>query len=140
MGLDAAMSHPQCIVNISLNVCTPSVQARKLVMDMLTFLTYQGINSLIGHSYVLKGLDNLMNVKGDHGRFDAWFTILEATLDGRGKMGSLVGASDEIKTLRGREAQLAMQAASEAAGTQAGDNALAEYCVRQLLFSFTCLC
>lgn len=100
-------------------------------MDMLTFLSYQGISSLIGHSYVLKGLDNLMNVKGDHGRFDAWFTILEATLDGRGKMGSLVGASDDIKTLRGREAQLAMHAASDVAATAAGDNALAEYCVSE---------
>lgn len=101
-------------------------------MDMLTFLSYQGISSLIGHSYVLKGLDNLMTVKGDHGRFDAWFTILEATLDGRGKMGSLVGASEEIKTMRGREAQLAMHAASDVASTAAGDNALAEYCVSGL--------
>lgn len=129
MGLDAAMSHPQSIINITLDICSPNVQSRKLVMDMLTFLSYQGISSLIGHSYVLKGLDNLMTVKGDHGRFDAWFTILEATLDGRGKMGSLVGASDDIKTLRGREAQLAMHAASDVASTAAGDNALAEYCV-----------
>lgn len=96
-------------------------------MDMLIFLAYQTKENVTGHNYVLRGLDNLMNVRGDHGRFDAWFTILETTLDGRGKMGSLVGASDEIKTLRGREAQMAMQAAN--AADSSGEGALVEYCV-----------
>jgi len=74
-----------------------------------------------------------MNATGDHARFDAWFAILEATLDGRGKMGSLVGASDEIRTLRGREAQQAMQAANDPSGFAGAETALNEYAVSALL-------
>lgn len=76
-----------------------------------------------------------MAVKNDHGRFDAWFTVMEATLDGRGKMGSFVGASEEVKTLRGREALQMMQAANEAMGFATGDNALSEYAVSRIRLS-----
>lgn len=127
IGLDAALHYPHCIFSIVLDISSPNVQARKLVMDMLIFLAYQRKGEVTGHNYVLRGLDNLMNIRGDHGRFDAWFTILESTLDGRGKMGSLVGASEEIRTLRGREAQAAMQAAN--GPESANDSALTEYCV-----------
>jgi cytokinesis protein len=127
IGLDAALHYPHCIFSIVLDISSPNVQARKLVMDMLIFLAYQKKDGVTGHNYVLRGLDNLMNIRGDHGRFDAWFTILETTLDGRGKMGSLVGASEEIRTLRGREAQAAMQAANGPESTN--DSALTEYCV-----------
>lgn len=129
IGLDAALHYPHCIFSVVLDISSPNVQARKLVMDMLIFLAYQKKGEVTGHNYVLRGLDNLMNIRGDHGRFDAWFTILESTLDGRGKMGSLVGASEEIRTLRGREAQAAMQAVNGPEGQH--DSALTEYCVRR---------
>lgn len=54
-----------------------------------------------GQEIVLKGLDKLSEHLGAFGRFDAWLKLLEATLDGRGRMGSLVGASEDVKRLGG---------------------------------------
>lgn len=51
------------------------------------------------------------------GRFDAWFSVFEATIDGRGRMGSLVGMSEDLrKGLR-------------TAGTSVDDNGLNDYAV-----------
>ena len=33
-----------------------------------------------------------------HSRLDAWMRIVEVTIDGRCKMGSLVGASEEVRS------------------------------------------
>lgn len=54
-----------------------------------------------GQEIVLKGLDKLSEHLGAFGRFDTWLKLLEATLDGRGRMGSLVGASEDVKRLGG---------------------------------------
>lgn len=53
----------------------------------------------VGHSHVLKGFEILQQHRENLGIFDAWLKDLEQTVDGRGKMGSLVGASDEMKRL-----------------------------------------
>jgi cytokinesis protein len=121
------MAHPTCIYNIALAMLTPNITARKWTLDMLVFMCHW--TPPLGHHLVVRAFDSLMNATGDHARFDAWFAILEATLDGRGKMGSLVGASDEIRTLRGREAQQAMQAANDPSGFAGAETALNEYAV-----------
>lgn len=118
------MSHPISINEIALAMVSSNIACRKLVIDMLTFLAYW--NDHQGHQYVLRALDSLMNAKGEKARFDAWFTILEATIDGRGKMGSLVGASDEVRTLRSREA---LQQSQSNATTASGGSILNEYTV-----------
>lgn len=46
---------------------------------------------------VLHGMELLKQFGKDFGRFDAWLQALEKTLDGRGKMGSAVGASHDLK-------------------------------------------
>jgi cytokinesis protein len=46
---------------------------------------------------VLKGFDQLMRFQDEKGRFDAWMRMLENTIDGRGKLGSMVNASTEFK-------------------------------------------
>lgn len=58
-----------------------------------------------GQEIVLKGLDKLSEHLGEFGRFDAWLKLLDATLDGRGRMGSLVGASEDVKRMLGSGAQ-----------------------------------
>lgn len=50
----------------------------------------------------------------------AWLFAVEQTLDGRGKMGSLVGASDEFKN-------------------GGGENAILEYCQWTMVLSITCV-
>jgi hypothetical protein len=44
----------------------------------------------------MKGFELLRQHRKDLSIFDAWLKDLEHTLDGRGKMGSLVGANDEF--------------------------------------------
>lgn len=51
----------------------------------------------MGHDLVLKAMDKLQNNR--LGRFDAWFNELEITLGGRGRMGSMVGASDDFRKM-----------------------------------------
>jgi cytokinesis protein len=46
---------------------------------------------------VLHGMELLKRYGPNFGRFDAWMHALEKTLDGRGKMGSAVGASNDLK-------------------------------------------
>jgi cytokinesis protein len=43
-------------------------------------------------------MDYVKNQHGENGRFDAWMRVVEVTVDGRGKMGSLVGASEEVRS------------------------------------------
>lgn len=46
---------------------------------------------------VLHGMELLKQYGPEFSRFDAWIQALEKTLDGRGKMGSAVGASNDLK-------------------------------------------
>ncbi|OEJ86043.1 Protein BNI1 [Hanseniaspora osmophila] len=61
-------------------------------------------------SFLMDNLRAQMQISDNHKmkRIEEWLLVLEYTLDGRGAMGSMVGASDEIKN--------------------GGENALLEYC------------
>ena len=50
------------------------------------------------HARAVSGLDVCWTGELFHRRLDAWMRIVEATIDGRGKMGSLVGASEEVRS------------------------------------------
>jgi cytokinesis protein len=121
-GAKEAVSHPKCVVHIGASLTSPSLPTRKTVCDILTFLSYW--DAPHGHLIVLEGLDHLMRLRGELGRFDAWFSTFESTIDGRGRMGSLVGASEEIRSLRGKDIQAAL-----AARDHQIDSALSEYAV-----------
>src|SRR5438046_8663197 len=43
-------------------------------------------------------MDYVKNMHGENGRFDVWMRIVVVTIGGRGKMGSLVGASEELRS------------------------------------------
>lgn len=51
-------------------------------------------------------MDALSAANNETGRYDFWFRSLLGTLTGRGKMGSLVGASEDIRKYGGAEAAL----------------------------------
>lgn len=71
---------------------------------MLTFLCYYEDGRALSH--VLASLDALSLANNEPSRYDYWFKSLDATLSGRGKMGSLVGASDEVRRIGGVESSL----------------------------------
>ncbi|PSK38026.1 hypothetical protein B9Z65_1217 [Elsinoe australis] len=95
-GADDALSHAQVFTGLAAALISPRLNTRKLVSEVLTFLCHWGNGQ--GHMKVLQSMDSLKNSHGENGRFDAWMRIVEVTIDGRGKMGSLVGASDEVRS------------------------------------------
>jgi hypothetical protein len=52
-----------------------------------------------GHVMVLQGMDTIKELKNEYCRFDSWLKTLNSVLDGRGKMGSIVGASTDIRQI-----------------------------------------
>ncbi|KAJ4369661.1 hypothetical protein N0V83_005423 [Neocucurbitaria cava] len=95
-GADNALYHPSIIQALCSSLISTRLNTRKLVSDVLTFLCHWGEGS--GHEKVLQALDNLKAQYGENSRFDAWMRMVEITVDGRGKMGSMVGASDEVRS------------------------------------------
>jgi len=95
-GADNALNHPSIIQALCGSLTASRLNTRKLVSDVLTFLCHWGEGT--GHEKVLQALDNLKAQYGETSRFDAWMRIVEVTVDGRGKMGSMVGASDEVRS------------------------------------------
>ncbi|EPQ61931.1 Formin, partial [Blumeria graminis f. sp. tritici 96224] len=94
-GADDALAHQQIIVALTTSLTSPRLTSRKLVSEVLTFLCHWADGE--GHRKVIQALDYVKTQYGENGRFDAWMRVVEVTIDGRGKMGSLVGASDELR-------------------------------------------
>lgn len=67
---------------------------------------------------VLKALDHMRDATRGLGRFDMWLRELDISLGGRGRMGSMVGASEDFKRLGSHGS--------------AADSQLAEYAVSPL--------
>ena len=95
-GADDALVHQQVIVSLATSLISPRLTTRKLVSEVLTFLCHWGAGE--GHQKVLNAMDYVKQQQGENGRFDAWMRIVEVTVDGRGKMGSMVGASEEVRS------------------------------------------
>lgn len=95
-GADDALEHQNVLVALVSSLSSPRLNTRKLVSEVLTFLCHWGEGQ--GHQKVLQAMDKVKNDHNETGRFDAWMRIVEVTIDGRGKMGSLVGASEEYRS------------------------------------------
>lgn len=95
-GADDALAHQQIIVSLATSLVSPRLTTRKQVSEVLTFLCHWAEGQ--GHLKVLQAMDQVKTQQGENGRFDAWMRIVEVTIDGRGKMGSLVGASEEVRS------------------------------------------
>lgn len=95
-GADDALRHQHCINALVASLTSPRVTTRKLVSEVLTFLCHW--ERPHGHTKVLTAMDQVKGYQGETGRFDSWLRIVEVTIDGRGKLGSLVGASEEVRS------------------------------------------
>ncbi|KAI0112621.1 FH2-domain-containing protein [Hypoxylon sp. NC0597] len=95
-GADDALAHQQVVVALVTSLISPRLTTRKLVSDVLSFLCHW--NDGEGHMKVIQAMDVVKSQQNENGRFDAWMRLVEVTVDGRGKMGSLVGASDEVRS------------------------------------------
>ncbi|PSS22665.1 hypothetical protein PHLCEN_2v3031 [Hermanssonia centrifuga] len=89
------------IVHISSALNTPHLATRRLVLDVLVFLVYW--NDGQACNLVVNGLEMLSKDNQENGGcYSYWFKSLRAVLSGRGRMGSLVGASLDFRR-HGRE-------------------------------------
>ncbi|KAK5084852.1 hypothetical protein LTR70_007759 [Exophiala xenobiotica] len=95
-GADDALSNKTVPIALATCLISPRLQTRKLVSEVLTYLCH--CTESEGHIKVLQAMDYVKGMVGENGRFDAWMRLCEVTVDGRGKMGSLVGASDEVRS------------------------------------------
>ncbi|KAJ5092289.1 hypothetical protein NUU61_007159 [Penicillium alfredii] len=95
-GADDALEHQGVLVALVSSLASPRLNTRKLVSEVLTFLCHWADGQ--GHMKVLQSMDKVKHDHNETGRFDAWMRIVEVTVDGRGKMGSLVGASEEYRS------------------------------------------
>lgn len=95
-GADDALAHQQVIVALVTSLISPRLTTRKLVSDVLSFLCHWDGGE--GHIKVIQAMDVVKSQQNENGRFDSWMRLVEVTVDGRGKMGSLVGASDEVRS------------------------------------------
>ncbi|KAG8424556.1 hypothetical protein J3458_001334 [Metarhizium acridum] len=96
-GADDALMQQKVLLALATCLISARITTRKLVSEILTFLCTWGRDGE-GHIKVIQALDELKTQSGENGRFDAWMRLVEVTIDGRGKMGSLVGASEEVRT------------------------------------------
>ena len=79
---------------------TSHLPTRRLLLDILVFLVYwdDGANC----QTVINGLESLSEDNDEASNAYAfWFASLQAVLSGRGKMGSRVGASEQLKRSKG---------------------------------------
>ncbi|KAK9470371.1 uncharacterized protein V1510DRAFT_440822, partial [Dipodascopsis tothii] len=111
-----ALKSTKCIPAIIGSLVSPRLATRKLITDILTFLAHWA--HPFGHTQVLASFEQLRPALSEQGRFEIWMQTVEESLSGRGKMGSLVGASDEVR-----------------AGGVGSENMLMEYSVATLLLA-----
>lgn len=93
------MKIPNIVTQIASALNSPHLPTRRLILEVLLSIVYCSRDSL---DLVFHGLATLSQVNGDStGCYDYLFQSLESALRSRGKMGSLVGASDEYKRIGG---------------------------------------
>ncbi|KAK7017567.1 putative RhoA GTPase effector DIA/Diaphanous [Favolaschia claudopus] len=93
-----ALTHNLIVTQMASSLNTPHLPTRKLLVDLLSFLAYW--NDGEAHHLVVAALEALSSANGEGGGcYDYWFKSMELSLSGRGKMGSLVGASEEVANL-----------------------------------------
>ncbi|KAJ1992142.1 hypothetical protein GGI25_003032 [Coemansia spiralis] len=98
-GAQDVLRYPTCVHNLCFSIDAPSLLTRRLISEILTYICY--LNVPTGHATVLKGLDKLQKFREMQKRFEPWMRALESAIDGRGRMGSKVGVSEELRQLGG---------------------------------------
>ncbi|KAJ1723822.1 hypothetical protein LPJ61_005794, partial [Coemansia biformis] len=96
-GAQDVLRYPTCVHNLCFSIDAPSLLTRRLISEILTYICY--LNVPTGHATVLKGLDKLQKFREMQKRFEPWMRALELAVGGRGRMGSKVGVSEELRQL-----------------------------------------
>lgn len=95
-GADHALQVQKTVPTILGCLFSQHLATRKLATDVLVFLAHW--QSPVGQKQVVSAFEKLKTQSGEFNKFESWLRVVENTLEGRGTLGSMVGASDEIKT------------------------------------------
>ena len=98
------MKHNLIVTHLASSLNTPHLPSKKVAIELLTFMCVW--EDAATHHLVVAGLEALSVANNMKGPFEYWFSSLESTLAGRGKMGSLVGASEDIRKNNGMDSTL----------------------------------
>jgi cytokinesis protein len=100
------MQKPQITNSITQSLISPNSLSRKVAAEILVFFCHWNVDSpdRAGLALVLNAFDQLeqksnaavADIANKVGRFDIWLRQLDGMIDGRGRMGSMVGASKDI--------------------------------------------
>lgn len=101
---DAAITHPIIINSVACSFSTSNITCKRLVAEILTYMCY--FENGLAHRNVLAAIDALSSANNQTGRYDYWFKSFMSILEGRGRMGSLVGASENVKKHGGQDTAL----------------------------------
>lgn len=105
-GAVDSMQKPQVIHGLCYSLTSPNLAARKAAAEILVFFCHweEEGEDRVGLGHVLHGLgvvESHVNASLDAGhkvgRFDIWLRQMEQTVEGRGRMGSTVGLSRDLK-------------------------------------------
>ncbi|CDZ98389.1 RhoA GTPase effector DIA/Diaphanous [Phaffia rhodozyma] len=97
LGAADGLRHPQIVTNITCSLNSPNFATRRHAMDTVSpFCFYDPPR---GYKIVLHSLSVLSKVHGSPSDtpFTVWLASFEGVLDGRGRMGSIVGMSEDLK-------------------------------------------
>jgi cytokinesis protein len=102
------MTHHHIVTQVASSLNSPYLPTRKLLLELLSFLVYWNDGDAL--CLVLAALEALSASNSNNSEssawYDYWFNSMESALSGRGKMGSLVGASEEVRKARGIDSSL----------------------------------
>ena len=110
LGTRDAFERPAIIESIGQSLISPDQQCRKLAAEFLIFFASldmqaenpQGLGMVLGAFDKMEQQANMaiQNVSSKVGKFDIWISQTNQTIDGRGKMGSRVGAKVDEKSIQ----------------------------------------
>ena len=102
---DDALAHANFVTQVASALNSPSLFTKKVILDILVFIVYSDNGR--AHELIVEGLKCLSQDNHEPGGCYAyWFKSFEQALIGRGKMGTLVGASEEVKRHGGADSSL----------------------------------
>ncbi|EJD02078.1 uncharacterized protein FOMMEDRAFT_87486 [Fomitiporia mediterranea MF3/22] len=104
IGANETLEHPLIVNHIASTLNTSQISSRKVALEILTFMCYWKDGA--HHELVIQALEALSAANSESGPYAYWFHSMESALLGRGKMGSLVGASEEIRRNGGLDSSL----------------------------------
>lgn len=104
-GINDVLNHPSIVTHISSSLNSPHPPTRRIILELLTYLIYWK-NGCAG-DLVISALEVLSTANGEAaGYYNFWFKSLEHILSGRGKWGTKVGASEEVRRTAGIDGSL----------------------------------